>query len=143
MSEQIQPVSLETRELRIFGVSGTFSVAFAKLGEETFEVASSTVRTPLTDNWFGVGDGRFNPSTLSIDLTLSGVDFTDAVSLFTFLVTIASKPTKLKYGQYEREVFSLKTLVKQPIANGYKVQLTFNPKTADWLDTVTNYRVYL
>ena len=140
---EIQPVPYpEARSLRIFGV-GTFQVQMGRLGEETLEVASNVERTPLTDNWFATGDGRFNASTLALDLSISGRDMEDAVNLYTSLIKVVKSPTRIQWGIYEREVFSLKTLVKQPIPNGYRVQLSFNPKTLSWRNLDTNQDVYL
>ena len=127
-----QSVAALTPVFSIVGTS-TFDVMHGSLEEEGGEPSRELDRTPLTDNWFELGDGRFNPSTLTAEITLAATSKADAVAKLNALMAAAESVTKIVEGTRERLVFGLGSpFVKQRIPNGYRLTLTFLPKSRTW-----------
>ena len=117
----------------------TFNVKYGSFQEAEGGPARTVERAPLTDNWFAVGDGRFNPSTLTLDILLTASTRDNAVTQLNNLMSAAETATKIVWGNREREVLGLSSpLVRQTTVTGYRLTLTFLPATRYWLNTSTS-----
>ena len=102
--------------------------------EEERTVARSIERAPLTDHWFPVGDGRWNPAPLALEAHVTGTTVEESITKLTELVQVSRDAVLVRWGEFRRPVSGLLRLVKSPLVLGYRVLLEFAPTGDHWLD---------
>jgi len=123
------------RQLSITDSSGrSITLARYDFPEEKRTVSRSLQRAPLTDHWFSVGDGRWNPAALAIEAHISEATLEESISKFTELVRISRDATLVRWGEFRRPVNGLLRMVRSPLVIGYRVLLEFAPTGDVWLD---------
>lgn len=102
--------------------------------QEERTVARTIERAPLTDHWFQVGDGRWNPAPLALETHITGTTVEESITNFTLLVQISRSAVLVRWGEFRRPVSGLLRMVKSPLVLGYRVLLEFAPTSDHWLD---------
>lgn len=125
----------------------TYATKKFQLLKRSQAYAKSVVRTPYTDSWFAVGDGRAEPTPYGVNVTITGATQDECIAALAELHTISLSATKLIVASaaatYEYNVDGIVSFAAAPRTVGYNITIEFALLSSMATNTTTNNEVLI